>query len=178
MHACFCAVLVVSARPRVPLPRLSREFTLKQTLRILLATTALSMSAAAQHGTAPNNYYPDNYNGSTFTGAVTETRDDQIVLNYTNGSKTESFAGRFETGCSVPRADQSNRRLMPSDIPKGTVITAFFNSITKKADSGKIKENLIIAIAFDLWQGQKIPEDKKKIYLCTESKHVQFRAFQ
>jgi hypothetical protein len=41
--------------------------------------------------------------------------------------------------------------MMPADTPKGTVMTAFFNATTKKVDGKRIKENLIIAIAFEVW---------------------------
>jgi hypothetical protein len=98
---------------------------------------------SAQYGTAPNNYYPENYNGSTFKGAVTDTADNHVTLTFTNGSKTDSFTGVFETGCSVPARD--GRRMMPADIPKGTVMTAFFNATTKKLDGKKIKENRVFS---------------------------------
>lgn len=148
-----------------------------RTLIVASTSALLAVLAAAQYGSAPNNYYPDKYNGSTFTGVLTEAKDDQIVLSHAKGSKTDVFTGRLEAGCSVPAADNSARRMMPSDIPKGTVVTAFFNSSTKKIDRQKIKENLILAITFDVWQGQEIPEDKRMIYLCTNDRHVQFRAW-
>jgi hypothetical protein len=129
----------------------------------------------AQYGTAPNNYYPDKYNGSTFTGTVTEAKDDQITLKYTKGSKVDIFTGRFETSCSVPSA--SGRHMVPSDIPPGTVMTAFFNRDTRKVDGQKVKENLILAISFEVWQGQKIAQDKRVIHSCSTNSHLQFRAW-
>jgi hypothetical protein len=138
---------------------------------------ALVTTAAAQYGTAPSNYYPDAYNGSTFTGVVTGTKDDQITLTYTKGAKTTTFVGRFEKPCSVPRIDKDKRGMAPSDIPPGTVMTAYFEAVKKKVDQEKIKENLIIAISFDVWQGKKMSEDTKKIYLCTGDTHVQFMAW-
>lgn len=96
---------------------------------------------------------------------VTETADDEIVLNYTKGDKTEVFKGRFETGCSIPRADRTGRKLMPTDIPKGTSLTAFSNSITKKANGGKIKENVILAIALDSVHGQKTGQQEADLQL-------------
>jgi hypothetical protein len=143
----------------------------------LVLVVCVPVISYAQYGTVPSNYYPEKYNGSIFTGVVTETGDDEIVLNYTKGSKTEVFKGRFETGCSVPRADKSGRKLMPPDIPKGTSLTVFFNSDTKKANGTKVKENVILAIAFDSVQGQKISDDKKMIYPCTKSTAVHFRAY-
>jgi hypothetical protein len=66
---------------------------------------------------------------------------------------------------------------MPSDIPSGTVMTAFFNTSTKKVGGQKLKESAILAIAFDVWQGRKIAYDRKKIYTCTNDRHMQFRAW-
>jgi hypothetical protein len=137
---------------------------------------AFAVAAAGQYGTAPNNYYPDKYNGSTFTGVVAQTANDQVTLTYTKGDKTETFTGRFEAPCSVPSTKGGG--IMPSDIPGGTVMTVFFNTDTKKMGGQKLKENVILAIALDNWHGQKIAEDKKKIYLCTGNAHVQFRAFE
>jgi hypothetical protein len=129
----------------------------------------------AQYGTAPSNYYPDKYNGSSFTGIVTAASNDQLTLTYTKGSKTETFTGRLEAGCSVPRDDKSGRKMNAEDIPKGTSMEAFFNTVTKKVDQQKIKENVILAITFDTVNGQKIPDEKKLVYLCTNDRHVQFR---
>ncbi len=136
---------------------------------------ALAPSLLAQYGTARSNYYPDKYNGSTFTGLVTETAGDQITLTYTNGNKTDTFTGRFEAACSVPSTKGGG--MMPSNVPNGTVMTAFFNTEKKKVAGEKLKENVILAIAFDTWHGNKIAEDKKKIYYCTNEQHLQFRAW-
>ena len=156
--------------------RMNSQLTFKTALSFALLF--LSIHASAQYGTAPNNYYPGNYNGSTFKGVVTETKDNQLTLAFTTVSGTESFTGQFETGCSVPTVKKGGRAMIPTDIPKGTTMTAFFNTRTQKVDGKKIKENLIIAIAFDIWMGQKVPEDKKRIYLCVENQNVQFKAFQ
>jgi len=101
-------------------------------------------------------------------------KNDQITLTYTKGSKMETFTGVFEKGCSVPSRD--GRSMMPTDIPPGSLMTAFFNATTKKIDGKKTKENLILAIAFDVWQGQKVEEDKKAIYWCTDQRHLKFQA--
>lgn len=143
---------------------------------MLMVVIFLPIITYAQYGTAPNNYYPDNYNGATFTGVVADTKDNQVTLTFAKGSKTDTFTGSIEGGCAVP--SKNGRLMMPTDIPKGTVMTAFFNGTTKKIDGKKVKDNVIIAIAFDEWRGQKIPEDKKTIYSCTEDRHLQFRAFQ
>ncbi len=142
---------------------------------VLFGSLILSCAATAysQYGTAPSNYYPPNYSGSTFTGEATDTKNDQITLNYTKNSKTETFAGRFERPCSVPSTD--GRNMTPSDIPKGTVLTAFFYTEARKVNGQKLKENVILAIAFDNWHGQKVADEKKKIYYCTDVRHLSFR---
>lgn len=66
---------------------------------------------------------------------------------------------------------------MPANIPKGTAMTAFFNTKTKKVDGKKIKENVVTAISFDTWTGHKIAKDKRKIFWCTSDQHLQFRAY-
>lgn len=142
----------------------------------LTIASLMPIIVSAQYGTAPSNYYPENYSGSTFTGTVAETAGDQVTLTFTKGSKTDRFTGVFETGCSVPSKDGS--RMMPTDIPKGTVMTAFFNSRMKKVDGKKINENVLVAIAFEVWQGQKAGTDKKMIYLCTDGRLVKFKIFR
>ena len=149
---------------------------MRQTVILLATFFSLAIHVSAQYGTAPNNYYPDSYSGSIFTGIVTETGANHITLTFTKGNKTETFTGVFETGCSVPARD--GRPMMPIDIPTGTVMTTFYNAETKKVDGKKIKQNLIIAIAFEVWQGQKARDDKKMIYWCTDSRHLQFRAYR
>jgi hypothetical protein len=144
----------------------------------LLATILfLTALASAQLGTAPNGYYPINYNGSVFTGTVTETNPNEIVLSFEKQKSTETFHGQLVNGCSVPTADGSSRKMMPADIPKGTEMTVLFNPETMKADGNKITENMVIGIVFDTWQGQKIPESKKRIHWCVEGSVLRFKAF-
>ena len=145
-------------------------------MTFLTVGSLVPIVVSGQYGTALSNYYPENFNGSIFTGVVEETADNQITLTFTKGSKTDRFTGLFETGCSVP--SKNGRHMLPSDIPNGTVMTAFFNSRTKKFDGKKTKENVIIAITFEVWQGQKVTDDKKMIYWCTDERHLKFKAFQ
>lgn len=138
--------------------------------------TLFVVKANAQYGTAPNNNYPDTYSGATFTGAVTETDNGQITLTHASEDKTDTFVGRFETGCSV--SSKSGRPMMPSDIPPGTELTVFFNRETKHLNGQKDSGNVIIAIAFEIWQGQKVTEDKKRIFWCTKNKNLKFRSWK
>jgi hypothetical protein len=146
-----------------------------RTITWLLSASFLPAAALAQHGSAPNNYYPDKYNGATFTGTVTEVKDDQITLTYTKKDKTDSFTGHLESNCLVPSVN--GKGMAATDLPLGTVITAFYNVETKKVNGQKQRDNVILAVSFVVWQGQKIADDKKKIYLCTNDNHVQFRAW-
>jgi hypothetical protein len=141
----------------------------------ILWATLLSGVALGQFGTAPNNYYPDKYTGSTFSGTVAEVNGEQITMTYTNKDKTDTFTGHFEANCSVPNVN--GRSMTASDVPLGTVMTAFFNAETKKVSGQKHKENVILAISFDVWKGEKIREDRKRIYLCSTSPHVRFSAW-
>ena len=144
---------------------------------LLFVLLFLPTIGSPQYGTAPNNYYPYSYNGSIFRGVVTENKDDQIVLTFIKGSSTQTFTAPFETGCSVPTTPPGGPPLMPADIPKGTAITAFFKAKTKKVDGKKITENVVIAISFDTWKGQKITEDKRKIFWCTNDQQLHFRVY-
>jgi len=85
--------------------------------------------------------------------------------------------GTFERACDVPKADRSPQRLTAADIPKGTVVVAFYNTETKKVDNKKSTKNIIFAIAFDVWQGQKIPDDRKILYRCSDSSFTTFQAY-
>jgi len=140
-----------------------------------LLAVGLGTSAVAQYGSAPNNYYPNGYMGTTFTGTVTEVKDGQITLVYTKNDKTETFMGHLEADCNAPTAN--GKGMVASDLLVGTVITAFFNRETRKVNGQKLKENAIIAVSFEMWRGQKISDDKKKIYMCTNEHQLQFKAW-
>jgi hypothetical protein len=132
-----------------------------------LFLSVLSISSFAQYGTAPQGGdFPASYNGDTFTGTVTASEGDQITLTYTKGSKTDTFIGKIDGGCAVPTNDGSNHKMTATDIPKDTVMTAYFSHVTKKVDGQKTKENDIIAISFKVWKGQTIPDEKKKVWPC------------
>jgi hypothetical protein len=145
---------------------------------VCLAVFCLSaLSAPAQYGTAPNNYYPEQYSGSTFTGVVTDTDGDILTLTYVKRNKSDVFVGRLETPCSVPRGDRSSRGMAASDVPKGTSMTAYFVTEEKKNAGQKSKQNVILAISFETWNGHKVSTDDRRIYFCTAQKHLQFKAF-
>ncbi len=126
-----------------------------------------SLLLFAQHGTAPNGYYPPNYGGDTFTGTVTATDDaaQTVALRYSKGKKSENFTGRFDHPCSIPTKD--GQPMKPSDIPSGTDLTAFYNHKTTKVADQKQSEDVIIALTFNSFQGKPIPESSRKVYSCS-----------
>jgi hypothetical protein len=97
--------------------------------------------ALAQHGAAPNGYYPPGYNGDTWTGEVSGTNDAtrEITLTYTKGSKSETFTGVLQPGFKAKRADGSTLEVKPSDFRNGTRLTVFYMPKTRKEDDKKIK---------------------------------------
>ncbi|HZP24815.1 MAG TPA: hypothetical protein VFB04_15310 [Terriglobales bacterium] len=141
----------------------------------LIAVLCVPVLALAQHGNAPDGYYPPNYSGDTFTGLVTATDDEgqTITLEYSKGKKTEDFTGRFDHACSIPTKD--GKPMKPSDIPAGTDLTAYYNHKNTKIDGQKQAENVIIALTFNSFQGKVIPETSRKVYYCTTGE-TKFRA--
>ena len=133
----------------------------------------------AQKGTAPNGYYPSNYSGATFTGAIQSAvpEHEEITLVYTKGDKSEIFVGRMESPCSWEDKKGTIHTINVSEIPKGTVLTAFYETVTKKIDDRKVKVNSIIAISTKELDGQKIPDEKRVIIPCTENVQRLFKAF-
>ena len=140
-----------------------------------LGVVFVATIAFAQYGNAPNNYYPDSYMGATFTGTVTEVKDGEITLTYTKKDKSQTFRGRLEADCNAPTAN--GKGMVAADLLPGTVITTFFNSETRKVNGEKQKGNVIIAVSFEVWRGEKIANDKKRIYMCTNNRHLQFKAW-
>jgi hypothetical protein len=133
--------------------------------------------ASAQYGTAPSGYYPVNYGGSTFTGVVTDASDDQIIMTQDRKGKVESFTGRPETGCSVPRSDGSSSKMNAPEFPRSTQITVLFYTATKQLGGQKVQENQIVGLTFNEYQGKPVPVEKRRVYSCTESAFKRFKAF-
>jgi len=130
----------------------------------------------AQHATAPNGYYPETFNGDTFRGTVASVYDstESLTLHFEKGNKLQDFTGRIEQPCAIPT--KNGQPMRASDIPLGTDITAYYLE-SKDKTTGQ-KQNLIIGIAFNSFNGNSIPEDKRKMYYCTGQAHVKFRAYQ
>src|SRR5256885_16752221 len=75
----------------------------------------------AQHGTAPNGYFPMGYAGDTWSGEVSAVNDAnrEITLVYNSSKKTETFVGVLQQGYKVKLKDGSLAELKVSMIPIG-----------------------------------------------------------
>lgn len=113
-----------------------KRFALAFCLLLILISRSL-----AQHGAAPDGYYPPGYSGDTWSGEVTSTNDDtrEITLTYTKGAKTETFTGVLQEGYKVKLKDGTLHELKPSVITKGTYLMVFYMQKTRKEGDKKIK---------------------------------------
>jgi len=150
-----------------------------KTLPIVLVIGLFSVPLEAQKGTAPNGYYPPTFQGSIFTGSLELGAADtqEITLTYTKGSKSEHFVGRLEALCGWKDKDGTAHSFKASDIPKGTILTAFYNATKKESGGQKITENSVFAMSYVEVNGKRIPDDKRVIISCSEQKFTFFRAF-
>src|SRR6185437_15142368 len=125
-------------------------------------------TAAAQKGSAPPGFYPNNYNGDTFTGEVVAANDRELTLAYHKRSNTELFVGTTESACMAKTKQGQMKELHLTAIPKGTVLTAFYNSESEKQPDGtKKKANVIIAVRFDVLEGQKLTNPDRPVISCS-----------
>jgi hypothetical protein len=113
--------------------------------------------ASAQHGTAPNGYYPPGYVGDTWTGTVTSVNDEarEITLTYTKGDKTETFTGILQAGYKVKLKDGTSKELKPSSIPIGARLIVYYTPQTKKQDGKKVK-------IYEIFKLTQILDEEKK----------------
>ncbi len=148
-------------------------------LATILTACAFSFPLLAQKGTAPNGYYPNSYFGATFTGILQPENGDpqEITLVYTKGSKSDRFVGRLELTCSWKNKDGTVHAFSASEATRGTVLTAFYQSTTKKSGGQKSKENLVIAISYAEIDGKRIPDDKRVLISCSAEQFVRFKVF-
>ena len=137
----------------------------------------LSLTVTAQQGTAPNGYYPQNYQGTIFTGEVIDGPLDVLTLRYKKGDKQELFTGRFESPCAVPTKDGKMGAMTPADVPLGSVLTVFYYGNTAKKDGQPAKGNVIIGIVFREANGKVIPVDRQRGYQCTQQWTAVYKAF-
>ena len=133
----------------------------------------------AQERSAPNGYYPYDFNGTTFTGRVESVDNDrqELTLVYTNKAHEDRFIGRLDAPCSIKDRNGAVRGFGVSGIPKGTVLMAFYVPETDKSSGQSKKQNRIFAISSVELEGKKIPDEKRVIILCSPPQQLKFMAF-
>jgi len=141
-----------------------------------LLTLVLSGTVAAQKGTAPNGYYPANYNGATLTGKVVQTTDDTITLNYVHGSKTDTFEAYATAPCNLPSTKTATQPMPLSKVQTGAVVTLFYEAKETKVDGKKQKKNQVVGILFLEENGRKVKEEHQAMFYCIGGP-TQFMAF-
>jgi hypothetical protein len=104
----------------------------------------------AQHGTAPNGYFPMGFAGDTWTGAVNAVDDAkrEITLAYTGKKKTESFVGVVQEGYKSKLKDGSLAELKVSMIPIGRRLRVYYVAKDRKVNGRKEKFYEIFQIDF------------------------------
>jgi hypothetical protein len=135
-------------------------------LSLIICKAALP--SLAQKGSAMPGFYPSNYHGETFTGKVVESESDKLSLEYRHGSKQEVFVGVTESACMAETKNRGVKELHLSAIPKGTVLTAFYNHKTMKDGTVKREFNSILAIRFDEMNGEKLTNPDRPIIPCSK----------
>jgi hypothetical protein len=125
---------------------------------VFLGILLVGGTVSAQHGTAPNGYYPAGYSGNTWTGTVSNVNEatGEFTLTFTKGSKTETFVGIPEEGYVVAPKDGPERPLKITDIHVGRTLTVFYNVVTNKVDGKKVTVNSVINV-------NSIPNNRKEM---------------
>lgn len=148
-------------------------------LWVILAGIANTIPALAQHGSAPTGYYPLGYRGSIFTGTLVSASQspELVTLRYTKGTHTEDFVARPESTCAGKVQDGTPRPYHLSEIPKGTVLTVFYTTVTSKDKDGrKSKDNVVFAIEYVELSGKTIPVDRRGMVSCSTAQATAFQA--
>ena len=104
----------------------------------------------AQHGTAPNGYFPMGYAGDTWTGEVSAVNDAnrEITLVYKTSKKAETFVGVLQQGYKVKLKDGSPAELKVSTIPTGTRLRVYYMAKDRKVNGQKEKFYEIFRMEF------------------------------
>jgi len=153
----------------------------KRRLTLLLAAAALVFVSPAnsQKGTAPNGYYPVDFQGDIFTGRAESARPnlEELTLVYSKGKKTEHWVGRLEFSCSSTDKGGQVHTMHVSDMFAGDLLTVYYITRTTKADNAKTTTNWIIALSPAEVDGKKIPEDKQVLISCSQTQRTVFKVF-
>jgi hypothetical protein len=113
-------------------------------ISILAAVLALGSAAgSAQHGEAPNGYYPPGYMGDTWTGQVSgvDVARREITLTATTKKGTETFVAYLPE--KVPG---KNSELKITDFAVGQNLRFYYIPRTVKVDGQKVKRNEIFRV--------------------------------
>jgi len=145
---------------------------------VVLMVCAVASGAGAQKAKAPNGYYPQGFFGSIFTGRVESVNADtqELTLVYRKGKKTEQFVGRLESLCSLKGKNGTLQTFGVSEM-QGMVLTAFYDSHSRKSGGQKVDENAIFAISFAERDGKPILDENRVIIFCSHETHLVFKVF-
>jgi hypothetical protein len=147
---------------------------------LALIVSFLSIPVLAQKGTAPSGYYPSNYFGRIFTGAVEQEAGaaaDEITLVYTKGNTSEKFTGRLESKCSMLRVDGVTIDFTASELPRDTILIAFYTPTTTKSGGKKPTENLVFAVEILQVKGREFLPKYLRADRCSQRQFIEFKPF-
>jgi hypothetical protein len=85
--------------------------------------------------------------------------------------------GRLESACNWKDKSGAAHSVTASDIPKGSVLTAFYDTHTTKSGGEKIRENSIFSLSYAEVNGKRIPEEKRVAVACSNRTFLSFKAF-
>ena len=151
---------------------------MNRVIRLLVVGCVLGVPALnAQKGTAPDGNYPANYSGSTFTGTLQHASSDtpRFTLVYTKNGKSETFTAQLEAKCKLINKAGVTQSFGMEAFSEGAVLTAYYRTTKNKASHEK--ENIASALSFAEKRGNKIPDDKRMVIMCSEQNQAQFKAF-
>ena len=66
-----------------------------------------------------------------------------------------------------PTKDRGLKQLHLAAIPKGTILTAYYNPLKAKDSTGQKEINLILAIRFDVVNGRELPDPNRPVMACS-----------
>ncbi|HYL92393.1 MAG TPA: hypothetical protein VEW69_04480 [Alphaproteobacteria bacterium] len=106
-----------------------------------------SAVSRAQHGEAPDGYYPRGYMGDTWTGQVSAVDPDKREITLTAATKKgpESFVAYLPEHFSVQQGGKGHE-LQMSEFAIGQSLRLFYIAKDIKVEGQKVKRNEIIKI--------------------------------
>ena len=115
----------------------------------ILPIVLLSTVMLAQNQPAPSRPRPAPHITGTFIDADATGR---LRLTYPHHTKFETFVGTIQSTCMLPADSKSHesKAVNLSAIPVGTQLTVYY----VRHNVGKELQNVILAIRFDLVEGQ------------------------